>query len=231
VQTASCHDATPEVYPTEEGDVDVRRYFGSPSKLTRGPQAYRSTFRPGYVIEPHFHRIDQFQIFVEGTAQIGKHPLHPVCVHYADGFTPYGPIVVGPEGMAFFNLRSQSDTGAFWMPGSKKHLGRKAGRGVTADTRLSLDDHAGPMRLESLIGPTEDGLAAYEVVAGQNEPLIDQVAAGSGRYQLVLEGSLNLDGVILPADSVTFSLPGEALARRKAGEDGVRILELQLPAA
>jgi hypothetical protein len=210
-------------------DVTLENYIGVESSLDRGPQAFRVNCRPGYVIRPHFHRIDQYQIFVAGGAIMGKHDCNPVTVHYTDAFTPYGPINCGPEGMSFFNLRSRCDVGAHYMPGSKDEMERRAGRGITASCRLTLDEGAGPMRYHALFGPCEDGLGASEVVCGPSAPIIDVVAAGSGRYQLVLEGSVVLDGKELGPGSVTFVPPGDVLAGRRAADRGVHLLEAQLP--
>ena len=52
---------------------------------------------PGAVTPAHFHDPNQFQVFVEGEGRIGAHPVSPVTVQYANGHTPYGPIVASRD--------------------------------------------------------------------------------------------------------------------------------------
>ena len=81
------------------------------------PQAFLVEMpEPGSVIPPHFHREDEFQVVVAGNGSLGKHALEGVAVHFADAYTPYGPIRVGPAGLTFFTLRARADPGAEYMP-------------------------------------------------------------------------------------------------------------------
>jgi hypothetical protein len=116
------------------------------------------------------------------------------------------------------------------MPGARDKLERRAGRSFSVHAGLTLPE-SGPMHLVTLIEPHDDGLEAHEVVAGPGARLLDQTAAGSGRYQLVLEGSLLVDGLQLEPYSVAFAAPGRRFSRRLAGPEGVRLLELQVPTA
>jgi hypothetical protein len=222
-------DAIPEARETPGGMIQVKQYIGSLTRLHRGPQAFTSTFPPGYVIAPHFHRTDQVQLFVDGSASIGPHPLDPVTLHYADGFTAYGPIVVGESGMTFFNLRARCDVGAHWMPESRKQLERPAGRSLTVACRLSLDSDVASLRLETLIDLCDDGLAVYEAVARPGVALLDAVAGGNGRFQVVLAGSVVMDDTELAERAVAYVHAGERFPLRRAGADGVHLLEMQFP--
>jgi hypothetical protein len=223
--------STPNERNSGEGTViGSAPYFGSSAKVERGPQGFYVDFGPNFLIHPHFHRVDQFQIVVRGSGRIGKHPMDPVTVHYTDGFTPYGPIVCSEEGMAFFNFRSHSDVGAYPMPKSKDELERKAGRTRTEHTRLHLggDRHT---RMEALIDLEDDGLAAFELVAAPGSNLADEVVGGACRYQLVLSGAMVVDERELPARSAVFASAGEVLSHRRAGPEGLHLLQVQLPYA
>jgi hypothetical protein len=224
-------DARDKIIETPGGLVHAKNYLGATDSFDRGPQAFRTIFAPHHVIAPHFHRVDQYQIFVTGTATIGQTQVEPVTVHYADGFTPYGPIRVADQEMSFFNLRAFADRGAYWMPGSRDRLERRAGRVRTARTTLSREDNAGSMRLSAVINQEPDGLFAAEIVAGPGMALADSTAGGSGRYQLIIAGSIDMPGAALPGYSVAFASPGTCLAGRRAGPQGVHFLELQLPQA
>src|SRR3954463_3601109 len=65
---------------------------------------------PGSKILPHFHGIDQFQVFVDGTGRLGHHEVRPLSVHYTNSHTGYGPIEAGPQGLSYYVLRPSFDT-------------------------------------------------------------------------------------------------------------------------
>ena len=65
----------------------------------------------GFEFMPHFHRQNQFQVFVGGSESIGRHALAPVVVHYAGAYTDYGPRVAGPKGIQYFTLRPVCESG------------------------------------------------------------------------------------------------------------------------
>jgi hypothetical protein len=209
--------------------VEVCDYIGASQALARGPQVFTTAMSPGYQIVPHYHLSDQCQVFVEGSGTMPTHATNPVTLHYADAYTAYGPIDVGENGLTFFNFRARADVGIQRMPESRKGILIKGGREIVAHCRLSLGDQVETLRVETLIDPHEDGLAAYEQLAASGAQLLDVPAAGVGRFQLVLDGSLELDGRVLPRHTVAHIAPGERFGRRVAGKDGAHVLELQFP--
>ena len=81
-------------------------YLASPPG-SGGPQAFLvKMHEPGSVIPPHFHVEDEFQVVVAGGGSLGKHALEGVAVHFAEAYTPYGPIRTGPDGLVFFTQRA-----------------------------------------------------------------------------------------------------------------------------
>jgi hypothetical protein len=225
------------VIPAERTETELperssRPLLGDKKKIHRGPQAFINDFRTEYVIKPHFHRVDQFQIFTRGNVKIGK-ASHSgvVVVHYTDAFTPYGPITCDEEGMTFFNLRPRSDVDAYWMPGSRDDMPRNAGRHRDAECVVeSLDDPSTIVAGETVLVPTEpDGLSVFSTVAAPGDRLPEPIAGGSGRYELVLAGSLEVEGETLLVDSVIFTAAGDKLPERTAGPNGVQILTAQPP--
>ena len=208
-------------------------YFGDNRKLDRGPQAFLVDYGPYFRIDPHFHVVDQFQLFSRGQATIGKHTAVPVTVHYADAFTPYGPIVGGDDGFAFLNFRPRADIGAHLMPGSKDEMARRAGRGLTQTTRLGLGDGSSTasLRVESLIDRYDDGLFATEIVARAGVRLPNEIVDGACRYELVLDGVLLLGNRQLAKNSAIVANGGDVLEHRRAGPDGLHLLQVQLPHA
>ena len=75
------------------------------------PQAFLIEMQANEVIVPHFHEVDQFQVFVSGSGSLGRESnlAHPLAVHYADHHTGYGPINAGPQGYAYFTLLTDLD--------------------------------------------------------------------------------------------------------------------------
>jgi hypothetical protein len=210
-------------------EVKLVEYIGRVEVLERGPQAFTSTTPEGFVFPPHFHVSDQCQVFVDGSASMPSHDVHPVLLHYADAYTAYGPINVEEGGLTYFNLRARANIGAEFMPEARKKMAIRGGREIVADCRLSLDDPVEILRVETLIDLHDDGLAAYEIVAAPGARLLDNTAMGSGRFQLILDGAIEMDGKQFGKNSVGYVAAGERFARRSAGPDGAHLVEIQFP--
>ena len=210
----------------------IVNFFGSESHVARGPQGFLSELIADRVLAPHFHTVDQYQIVARGAAAFGKHEVDPYTVHYVDAFVPYGPITAGPKGMSYFNLRARSDVGAHYMPQQRDDMPpqRAPGRSFTEHTRLRLGSGGAAIQIEQLIPLHDDGLVAYEVVASAGTRLPDELVGGSGRYQLVLGGTLAIDDRTLPVESCVWASAGSVLTRRTAGAEGLHLLQVQLPA-
>jgi len=199
------------------------------------PDAYLVEQGPADVLPPHFHRADQFQVFVSGYGTFGNHPVQPPHVHYAGAFTPYGPIVAGPEGIGYMTMRKNFDTGVFEMPKALPEL-----RAAARPPRDMVSDHlditperppATELECREVFAPQPDGLAAwhYRVPAHANFVAPDP-AGGGGQYFLVLTGELlAADGTPLPPKSCTFVSSDEPPYRVTASA-ALDVLVLQFPA-
>ena len=197
------------------------------------PQGFLVDQPPNAVTPAHFHEPNQFQVFVDGNGRMGAHPASPVTVQYANGHTPYGPIVAGDQGVKYFTLRQRWDPGAKYMPASRDLL--KKGNQRTrikavgqADTaaRLARSETA----LETVFAPESDGLAAWLLRAapGQSAALPDPACSG-GQYLIVTAGSLVHDGRDLERLSTIYVTPEEAALAVQAGATGLDLLVLQFP--
>ncbi len=230
--SAIAFDPASEFVAEDDQAVLSQSFFGQVEVQLRGPQCFRAKVPvAGHVIRAHFHPVDQFQVVVGGGGTIGRHPYDPISVHYVDSYTPYGPVTMGDAGLEWFTFRTHADVGAFYVPESREFQRRRAGRFAEvalAPTRPVPD--ARSVVISSVIEEADDGLAAFELVAGPDAGIKQSTARGSGRYELVLAGSLIVDDKSLALHSVMFSGPGERLVGR-AGPDGVRLLSLQLPTA
>lgn len=88
------------------------------------PQGFLVEQPPGSVTKPHFHEVNQFQVFVGGAGRLGKYAAGPLTVQYAGAHSPYGPIEAGNGGVIYFTLRAAWDPGAKYMPQSRDKLRR-----------------------------------------------------------------------------------------------------------
>jgi hypothetical protein len=212
---------------------------GVPAPASRDvlfPDAYLVEQGPADVLPPHFHRADQFQVFVSGYGTFGNHPVRPPHVHYAGAFTPYGPIVAGPEGIGYMTMRKHFDTGVFEMPQALPEL-RAAGRAPRDMVSEQLDiapsrPPARELECRDVFARQPDGLAAwhYRLPAGASA-VAPEPADGGGQYFLVLTGEmLAPDGTPLPPKSCTFVSNDEpALRLRATGAHDLDVLVLQFP--
>src|SRR5690349_6962692 len=195
-------------------------YLVAPAGSGR-PKAFRVQMgEPGSVIPPHFHVEDEFQVVVAGSGRLGKHALEGITVHFAEAYTPYGPIRTGSDGLTFFTLRAKADPGAEYMPESRARLARKARRNVAA--------HVSPGPSAALWPMHADGLGAWVARAGSGEAV--QVPSGDGgRYYLVVEGSATRGATALPRWSCIWTAAGADAPVIIAGPNGVGVVIVQFP--
>jgi hypothetical protein len=218
------------------GAAPVRgQYFDGNEANDNGlPQGFLVEQPPGAVTLPHFHETNQFQVFVEGIGRMGKHPAAPLTVQYANGHTPYGPIVASETGVKYFTLRQRWDPGAKYMPGARDLL-MKGNQRTRLKAGIATTTEEARARLEApeaeAIFPREaDGMAAwiYRFDAGQRATMPDAQASG-GQYLLVAEGSLVLDVTTYEKWSMVFVTRDEAAPTIEAGGEGLDLLVLQFP--
>jgi len=205
------------------------------------PQAFLIEMTPNEVIVPHFHEVDQYQVFVAGGGSLGRsHDVTvPIAVHYTDQYTGYGPINAGPQGFSYFTLRAKTDPGAVYLhkPGYREKLKPSKKRHFLAHITLSTEPVLLNRReavLEPLLekqGEMNDGLAAFLLRLGPAMTVTGPDPAGSrGQHYLVVNGSLNHGGASYPAWSTLFVGPNEGPLNVQAGGGGVEALVLQYPA-
>src|SRR5688572_29489750 len=72
------------------------------SKIEDQPQAFLAEMEPNSTILPHYHQIDQYQVFVAGSGKLGRNPVPLIALHYVDHHTAYGPIKASAHGLSFF---------------------------------------------------------------------------------------------------------------------------------
>jgi hypothetical protein len=173
---------------------------------------------PDEMVGAHYHQADQFQVIVAGDGRLGSHHVAPVAVHFAGAWAAYGPLRAGAEGLHYFTLRNGWDPGARYME--------------FPDNRASL--RALPRRHRETVGELEevasDGFYArrLRLAPGGSATGLDP-ASGAGQFWLVLSGSLQVEGSLLPAMSCVFMYPEEKAFAAIAGGEGADVMAMQFP--
>jgi hypothetical protein len=204
-----------------------------------GPQAYLAVQGTQVdEIPTHFHSVEQFQYVVTGSGVIGGRPVEAGVVHYADRFTPYGPLRAGRLGMTYATLRPCHDTGVFVMPAGQDRLAAllQASPAPAGDRRQHTVDLREPVETTGGAGPSEwidlrqsaDGfrIAVTEVPPDAAAPPL--TVGGSGAYFLVVSGAIDDRGEPYAAGSITWRAAGDGVASRADGR-GARLALLQFP--
>jgi len=209
------------------------------SDARTGPQAYvvengsaRRTLRV------HFHVVDQFQFVVDGAATIGRSDVSPGVVHYADRYTPYGPLRYGSRGLAYLTLRAATDTAASYMPDAADELTatlerdeRDAAtrRNITRDLNVAASAADGSW---VDVVADDDGLRIGVVELPGGGTAVRTTIAGSGAFTVVLAGSVADDGAGVGHHLGALAwCPPAAEPVITAGTEGARVALLQLPGA
>jgi hypothetical protein len=213
---------------TGKGRYILDNVLGDVRSKQDGPQVFLVHQLSNGATPPHYHEVDQFQVFVKGSGKIGRYEIAGTILHYADAYTTYGPIISYDEGVDYFTVRLAADCGTHYMPESRKEKLRKSGRHFT----VALNEFvaSGSRAPLTLIGPQIDGLAAYLINVGARDPLHLPPLLGKGRLVAVVTGSL------LAADGREYrdwswggvSVP-ETTTGCVAGNGGARVLCLDYP--
>ena len=188
----------------------------------------------GFEFMPHFHRQNQFQIFVGGSGSIGAHTLAPVVVHYAGAFTGYGPLVAGPVGIQYFTLRPVAESGFIpvaehrerMIRGPKRHAQSQQIAVSTPEVMRRLDQFE-----DTFVIPLgEDGMGARLLRLPALRSLeVAHPAGCQGQFIFVLEGSLDWRGHVLAGWEQLYASCDEPLGYLTAGAAGAQLLCLSVP--
>jgi hypothetical protein len=203
----------------------VTDFIGNREVTSDEPSTHLVEIPPGFVIEPHFHGTNQYQLVVDGSCTLGKASLSPGAFHYADAYTPYGPIVAGKDGLAFFTLRQTAYAGAHEMPGSKALMKKKAGRNFI--TNADLNRARGTDRVELHVEAS--GPCAYELSASPEDVLPISRHPHGGTYLAILAGEVSFSDVRYPSRSVIWFGSDDPAPNLIAGAEGTIAVQLSFP--
>lgn len=206
----------------------------SPEDAAGGPMAYLVEQAPDATVDPHYHQVDQFQLFVGGSGHIGTHPLEAVTVHYAGPHSPYGPIVAGPQGVQYMTLRRAWDPGAQWMPGAAPALREMPDRKHVTFTSPPLQRAGDLTKLQgsdsiAVMPQQEGGAGAWLLQAGPGATLRGAAGGGNGQFWYVLAGTLQAHDSQLGAGACVYFTGEEDPVQLPAGAAGAEVVQLQFP--
>jgi hypothetical protein len=189
---------------------------------------------PGFEFMSHFHRQNQFQVFVGGSGAIGRHTLAPVVVHYAGAYTGYGPLVAGPEGIQYFTLRPVCESGFIpvsqrqsqMLPGPKRHAHSES-IAVASTKEMRCWTQA----CDKFVIPLgADGMGARLVSLPAQATWTCMHPVGSqGQFVFVLQGTAVVTGHALGQWEQLYATHDEAPPVVSAGKEGVQFLCLTVP--
>ncbi|MGY1812065.1 hypothetical protein [Blastococcus sp. SYSU D00820] len=189
------------------------------------PQAYLVQ-QESPELRPHFHEVDQFQVVIGGTGTLGRQPVGRGVLHYADAFTPYGPIRTEPSaGLAYLTLRREPATGLNYMPEEREK--RRLAGGLGGHFTCVLDDAvpAGPR--PTVLARTDRGALAAGVRLPAGEALdVGGLPEGAPGYAVVLTGSVVAGGRTLPEGSLVDLETVTDLAGLRAADDDGELAEV-----
>jgi hypothetical protein len=196
------------------------------------PTVFLAEQPPDYSLATHFHRQNQFQLFVAGSATLGREQVAPVTVHYAGAFTGYGPLLSGPQGLQYFTVRPVFDTGI--IPATQAR--EKMVRGPKRHAQVVLGAPSTEERLRALRGVDDSfaiapdrGLAVRHVQLPPGSAYkLEHVDASIGLFMFVLAGTATVAAHSLGLWESVFASADEHLALT-AGPGGAEIVLLHVP--
>jgi hypothetical protein len=218
----------------------VTPYFGTepmadaslprPPEGTLFPVAFMVEEHANSTLGAHFHRADQFQLFVRGDGRFGNAAITPLSVHLASAFTPYGPICAGKSGLAYLTLRNGFDPGPRYMPQAEAELSRD--RTARPHQKLLAIPAIDPSIAEASVPVLDNGPDGWGVWHRRYPPLSAVTSAavgGGGQYWVISRGSAEMGGRTMDSLSCLFIAPGGMAPSLLSASDGVDIVVLQFP--
>jgi hypothetical protein len=213
-------------------------YLPSPGREKLGPQAFLVTVPPGGVVPPHFHTVDQFQVFfgVPG-ATYKRQPLADCVVHYSDAYSTYGPYRAATQQVEFFTLRPTFTNYVGYMPEKRADKIKKSGRNIHISLERSAIENipaAGGLTTYTLIEPHADGLQAelVSLAPGQCWTMPQLRNDDAGCYRVILFGGLVHKDRHYGSRSVIWTGPMTGSAKIAADDSaGCALISLRFPSS
>ena len=161
-----------------------------------GPEALRFRFDACPSVYAHMHLTSQFQLLLAGAMDFprGVKHLEALALHYTDHNMPYGPFAVsGSHEMLVLHPKAGGIISMSNLDARRKiNLQGRIFASLAADSEWRPLPGAEPSEFKLLM-PPDYGPAAV-VVKAPAHAAMSMPAATFGRYEVVLEGSVIVDG-------------------------------------
>jgi hypothetical protein len=198
------------------------------------PTIFMIEMPPHSVAPAHFHRNNQFQLFVEGTGKIGSHTIEPLTIHYAGAYTGYGPLVAGPDGLTYLTIRSVFEAGLIAVAGSAGQMRKGPRRGAEAGpVAVSTAEALGglvELDEQAVLPMAADGLGATSVRLPRGTRYVVNVAPeAEGEFLIVVSGEVTIDTRRLSRLESAFVRADEPAVPIEAGSGGAQVIRLSMP--
>ena len=226
--------ADPAAEPWKRGETQGVTFSGQVllSGDDDGPEALRFRFDECPSVYAHMHLTSQFQLLIGGSMDFPRNNLNllPNGVHYTDHNTPYGPFSVR-EGHDVLVLHPRQ--GGLMTMGNLEarrqiNLTGRVLTGMDHEVEwqkvLEQEHVRYKVLIPKAVGP--------EVTMLECKPLalILSPPAEYGRYEVVLQGSINVDGALLEAPGFRYVESAERPEPLQAGPDGATMIFLAFDA-
>ena len=197
-----------------------------------GPEAIRFRFDPCRRVYAHMHLTSQFQLLLGGTMDFPKSTmkLRPIAIHYADHNLPYGPFSTG-EGHEMLVLHPKQGGLVSMADREARKQINLAGRqlvGMERDQEWFQFPQLEGAVCKYLVPPGA-GPEAIVVTCPPNRMMPVPMAA-YGRYEVVLDGSIRLQGRPLGAAALRYVVGDEQPEPIEIGSDGASLMLLSFDA-
>jgi hypothetical protein len=193
-----------------------------------GGQALFAEYGEGVALT-HAHPVDQWQIYVTGSARLAKKPVLPVTIQYTDEWVPYGPIEVAKEGFALLALWPRPNDATYEMPKDadtiRAQLRGKPHRMLLQHLEVT-DELATTSSETTLI--EEDAIWArrWRLPAGASLETPDP-SHGGGQFFTPLQGTVAYEGCQYTQWSTIYVGPRDGRIVLRAGVEGADVLGMQ----
>jgi hypothetical protein len=193
-----------------------------------GGQALFAEYGEGVALT-HAHPVDQWQIYVTGSARLAKKPVLPVTIQYTDEWVPYGPIEVAKEGFALLALWPRPNDATYEMPKDadtiRAQLRGKPHRMLLQ--HLEVTDEVVTTPLETTL--IEEGLIwarRWRLPAGASLATPDP-SHGGGQFFIPLQGTVEYQGRQYTQWSTIYVGPQDGQIMLRAGGEGTDVVGMQ----
>ena len=193
---------------------------------------------PNATLVPHFHRQNQFQLFIDGGGLLGKHAVETVTVHYAGAYTGYGPLVADGRGIKYFTIRPVCEAGMMpldeardkMIRGPKRHESVGPVRVLDEAGRLAAARDQDKQGEHFLLAVSDEGLGVGEVCLGLGQSMsMQRHAQSQGEFIVVLAGRLQFGERELVQWESLFVSADEPFPDLRGAEGGVQCVILHCP--